>query len=313
MWFPFAICEVRAPGWRAPVEGMSHKPSPAIGARTVPVRSSREPADAVGFSAIVALLPLLRAGTARAPSFRQHTLDTPSIKALVLVCLPLLTSLGDAFAIGQARYVEPAASEGSFCIVEGKVAAPIWVDTNDHPGVLRAAGDLQADIARVTSVTPALTRQNTDPRGRAIIVGTVGKSRIIDRLIRQGKIDTSPIVGINPDASAPRLCTPPPATHMATTTRTLAHVSDPTTSCHQDGTRLAVLDRVGEAPASPAAVATVCRSAVAVTETPHRCWRATSRAAPVDVSVAVPPVRWLSRVWERDVGWVDPAETEQSR
>jgi hypothetical protein len=79
--------------------------------------------------------------------------------------------------------------------VQAKRAANIYVDTNDHAGVARAANDLQADIARVTKITPALTNNQQVLGTSAIIVGTVGKSSAIDRLIREKKIDAAPIKG----------------------------------------------------------------------------------------------------------------------
>jgi hypothetical protein len=115
----------------------------------------------------------------------------PKSWRLTLVCVPLLVPLPTAVALGQPRYIESLASPGSFCIVEEKVAAPIWVDTNDYPGVLRAVGDLRADVARVTGVAPPTAPAN--PQTPCIIVGTLGRSRLIDRLIRERKIDVSSI------------------------------------------------------------------------------------------------------------------------
>jgi hypothetical protein len=110
----------------------------------------------------------------------------------VVLCLSLNT---DVFGIGQARYVEDTPAAGSFPLVRGGVAATIYVDANDWPGVVRAAGDLQADIARVTDRKPALSTDPASARGLAVIVGTVGKSRVIADLVKAGKIDTSQITG----------------------------------------------------------------------------------------------------------------------
>ncbi|ACB75282.1 glycosyl hydrolase 115 family protein [Opitutus terrae] len=77
---------------------------------------------------------------------------------------------------------------------DGRVAS-IYVDTADWPGVVRAAGDLQTDIARVTDLTPAITHDAANPGTRLIIVGTIGRSQLIDRLIAEGKIDVSRVRG----------------------------------------------------------------------------------------------------------------------
>lgn len=98
-------------------------------------------------------------------------------------------------AIGQKRYVDVAPSEGSFALAQGDDLAMLWVDAQDHAGVVLAAKDFQADVARVTGHTPELTHELTDLGTNAVLVGTIGRSAIIDRLIREGKIDASQIVG----------------------------------------------------------------------------------------------------------------------
>ena len=100
----------------------------------------------------------------------------------------LLAAAHAAFAIGQPRYVETAATPGSFPLAQ----ASIYVDSADWPGVIRAAKDLQADIARVTGRTPALA---ANAAGTVIIAGTIGKSPTIDGLIRDGKLDVAGVAG----------------------------------------------------------------------------------------------------------------------
>ncbi|MDP0501543.1 MAG: glycosyl hydrolase 115 family protein [Verrucomicrobiota bacterium JB022] len=86
-------------------------------------------------------------------------------------------------------------TDGAFPLVAGEQAATLYVDANDHAGVIRAAGDLQADIERVTDRRPELRTQET-PRGQpAVLIGTLGHSTLIDSLARAGKIDTQPIAG----------------------------------------------------------------------------------------------------------------------
>ena len=100
----------------------------------------------------------------------------------------LLLCAGTASAIGQVPYILTKAAPGAFPIVEGKIAASIQVDAADWPGVARAARDLQADIARVTGVT-AVTSANV------IIIGTIGKSALVDQFIREKKIDVTGVAG----------------------------------------------------------------------------------------------------------------------
>jgi len=95
---------------------------------------------------------------------------------------------------GDRAYVTFTPAANSFPLVQNGAAAPLVVGADDWPGVLRAAGDLRADVARVTTTTPAL--MHTVPAsGMAVIVGTVGHSAILDRLISSRKIDVSSIAG----------------------------------------------------------------------------------------------------------------------
>jgi hypothetical protein len=111
---------------------------------------------------------------------------------LLSALLALIALAWDGFALGQRRYISETPVPGGFAIVQASAAAPLYVDSEDHPGVVRAVGDLQADIARVTGITPAITHEEKE---RVILVGTVGKSRLIDRLIHDAKIDAAPIAG----------------------------------------------------------------------------------------------------------------------
>ena len=119
-----------------------------------------------------------------------------AIRLVLPVCLLLLLAIPhDSFAIGQEKYIETNPGKGSFPIVEKKIVAKLYVDTNDFAGVVRVAGDLQADIARVTGLSPAITHATKNLEKNVIIVGTIGKSEMIDWLIREKKIDVSEITG----------------------------------------------------------------------------------------------------------------------
>jgi hypothetical protein len=111
----------------------------------------------------------------------------------VLLCFLIFAPA--CFAIGQARYVENTPGKGDFNIAAPKSAANIYVDGDDFTGVIRAVGDLQADIGRVTDSTAAIVHDPSSLGSHAIIVGTIGKSRVIDQLIHDGKIDPSQIAG----------------------------------------------------------------------------------------------------------------------
>ncbi len=86
------------------------------------------------------------------------------------------------------------AQPSGFAIAENGKASPIVVDGRDWKGVTRAAGDLADDIQRVTGVKPEVVIGQKTVRG-AILVGTIGKSGIIDALAKKKKIDVSEVRG----------------------------------------------------------------------------------------------------------------------
>jgi glycosyl hydrolase family 115 (putative glucuronidase)/glycosyl hydrolase family 115 len=114
---------------------------------------------------------------------------------LVPVLLLLLVFARGISAIGQKRYIEAAFHKGDFSLVSQKNAVPLFVDSNDHPGVIRAAGDLQADIERVTNCRPKVSNDDSVLSGMAVVIGTLGKSPFIDYLVRERKLDVSAITG----------------------------------------------------------------------------------------------------------------------
>ena len=113
------------------------------------------------------------------------------IKAL-LCALVCVTS---TYAIGQKRYVEFTSSPGAIRLAGDGAASPIIVDSQDYPGVLRAARDLKTDIERVTKIRPAMINDAPESTADVIIIGTLGKNRLIDKLAAKGKLDVVAIRG----------------------------------------------------------------------------------------------------------------------
>jgi len=102
--------------------------------------------------------------------------------ALVLIA-PLLAIPSSAAAHGAGTtedYISTHPGPGRFALA----GAPVMVDSADHAGVIRAADDLRNDIHKVTN---AEARATNDP----IILGTIGHSPILDKIIARGKLDVS--------------------------------------------------------------------------------------------------------------------------
>ena len=92
-------------------------------------------------------------------------------------------------------YIVPNAGPGRFPLAVNGRGVPLHVSADDHPGVARAARDLQADIGRVTGAEPPLSTDSVPNARRLVITGTLGKSPVIDRLVRERKLDTRELAG----------------------------------------------------------------------------------------------------------------------
>ncbi|OXM59785.1 glycosyl hydrolase 115 family protein [Amycolatopsis vastitatis] len=107
---------------------------------------------------------------------------------LAAVAAPADGRLGD--------YLSTQPDPGSFPLVAAGQAAPLVVDAADYPGVVRAVGDLQADIGRVTGATPKVSAGAVPAGARQVVlVGTIGHSALIDGLVAAGKLDVGGIAG----------------------------------------------------------------------------------------------------------------------
>jgi lysophospholipase L1-like esterase len=95
----------------------------------------------------------------------------------------------------RAGIVEFAPSPDAFAIASAGKVATIYVDGEDYPGVLRAAGDFADDIRKVTGTAAKLNYSTDTFAARPILIGTLGKSAIINRLVADHKLDVSPITG----------------------------------------------------------------------------------------------------------------------
>jgi hypothetical protein len=115
--------------------------------------------------------------------------------AAICALLALAALPARSWAISQPQYVKTTNAPGSFSLARDGIIAKLCVDPADWPGVLRAAHDLDGDLQRVTSLTAPLVESATPPRDDLVIIGTIGKSAVIDRLIREHKIDVSAIRG----------------------------------------------------------------------------------------------------------------------
>ncbi|WAU86502.1 glycosyl hydrolase 115 family protein [Streptomyces sp. Qhu-G9] len=88
-----------------------------------------------------------------------------------------------------------SSDRAGFPLVRGGVAVDLFVDPADDPAVVRAAGDLRADIERVSGTQPRLRHDLPEKAPLLVLVGTIGASPVIDRLVREGRLDVSRVKG----------------------------------------------------------------------------------------------------------------------
>jgi len=87
------------------------------------------------------------------------------------------------------------AADCGFPLAAGGRVADLYVENSDYPGVVRAAGDLAEDLARVTGLRPRLVHDPAAPGEFAVIVGTIGRNGVVDRLIGSGRLDAADLAG----------------------------------------------------------------------------------------------------------------------
>ncbi|MEU4449464.1 glycosyl hydrolase 115 family protein [Actinosynnema sp. NPDC050801] len=97
--------------------------------------------------------------------------------------------------IAVAAPGQDGVAEDGFTLVQDGVPVDLFVDQVDDPAVARAAGDLAADVERVSGVRPRLRRSPSGMAGTAVLIGTIGASPVIDRLIAEGRLDTAEVAG----------------------------------------------------------------------------------------------------------------------
>ena len=118
-----------------------------------------------------------------------------------LLVLGFFTSFRGILGIGQMTCVSFQSSANSFSIVNDRKAAPILISANEWPGVQLAAADFAADILRVTGVETSVTNVSSplnfsfSLNSLPIIVGTLGKSSLIQQIINSTGLDVSVIQG----------------------------------------------------------------------------------------------------------------------
>jgi hypothetical protein len=97
---------------------------------------------------------------------------------------------------GDSRtYISTENGDGCFPLFTPDRPTPLCVSGEDYPGVIRVARLLQADLGCVTGITPELLIAELPPAKEIVLIGTLGHSPIIDRLVQDNKLDVTELSG----------------------------------------------------------------------------------------------------------------------
>ncbi|HET6386301.1 MAG TPA: hypothetical protein VFJ58_23155 [Armatimonadota bacterium] len=104
-------------------------------------------------------------------------------RVLAIVAVAYFAAPGAA-----AGAISERPSAGYFQLVHQKTAADIFVDKEDWTVAQTAAGDLALDVERVTCRRTAPKHTTAGLSSEAVLVGTIGRSPVLDRLIDSGRL-----------------------------------------------------------------------------------------------------------------------------
>lgn len=135
-------------------------------------------------------------------AIRSLITDIPSQDKKMTICLFLCCVIvfGAARSYGESRkvgtnYVSTEFNSGDFNLFDGNKAASIYIDPDDHKVCHLAVGFLSDDIERVCGKKPEVLNKLISNDEPLIIVGTLGKNKLIDRWVGEGLINVDAIEG----------------------------------------------------------------------------------------------------------------------
>lgn len=116
------------------------------------------------------------------------------MRSFVLITATFVTAL-PASAVSKFDFIAKTPSPGDFRLVDRGMTADIYVATTDWECDRVEAEDLARDIEMVTGIRPKIRHTLKGLSAYAILIGTLSRSDLIDRLAREGKIAAGRIRG----------------------------------------------------------------------------------------------------------------------
>ncbi|MFG1604952.1 glycosyl hydrolase 115 family protein [Actinoplanes sp. NPDC049265] len=119
----------------------------------------------------------------------------PLLALTLIAPLPAVPATPTGHPGPTGGYVAFRDGPGHFPVVAGRRAAPIVVSTADHAGVIRVTDDLRSDLGQVSGVRPAVAYDRVPAGAEPVIIGTLGRSPLIDRIVARGRLDVRDLRG----------------------------------------------------------------------------------------------------------------------
>jgi len=116
--------------------------------------------------------------------YQQSILDFQKT-LFILLCFGFIQ-----IAAAQESYISFNPIENGFPLN----SVTLFLDAEDHEGVQLVAKDLQTDFEKVTGNTPKISSEEVNAE-YPVIIGTLGKSKLIEELVSNNKLDVSGIEG----------------------------------------------------------------------------------------------------------------------
>ncbi|MBN1116519.1 MAG: glycosyl hydrolase 115 family protein [Bacteroidales bacterium] len=117
------------------------------------------------------------------------------MRIFTIITLILINAYTIKANLNSKSYITTENSKENFTLIGPGKITPIWLSSSDYKGVFIAAGNLQKDIMAVSGRLPEMIVDTFTAANEVLIIGTLGKSKLIESLISQNRIDTTGLTG----------------------------------------------------------------------------------------------------------------------
>ncbi len=129
------------------------------------------------------------------PKKVDHLFRMIPIRLTPLFLFIIFSMTQSVYGLDKSSYITTKKIKGCFPLFVSGKSAPLMISSEDYLGVLRAANDLKTDIKHVTNKETKLYTDTIPKAKQAVLIGTLGKSPLIDQLVKSRQIQVEDIQG----------------------------------------------------------------------------------------------------------------------